>query len=88
MVGTLPESVVNLRINPPRASWDCSGWGNLVPFRGGETRPRREPSLRGLCWFLKRSSSIRSLALFEYAILEKDQTIERSETHWSSRGAR
>lgn len=52
-----------------------------MPFRGGETSPRREESVRGLCWFLKRSSSIRSLALLEYAILEENLTIKRSDTH-------
>jgi hypothetical protein len=73
-VGILPESVVNLRIKPPLPScW--RGCGTRLPFRGGDTSPSKDASFRGDCWLRKRSSSIRSLVLFEYAILKCYNTI-------------
>lgn len=79
-VGTLPESVVKRLVSVnPRPSWadaDSGGGRRLPPLRGGDTRPRRGCSLpltpplmlpRTDC--RKRSSSIRSLVLFENAML-------------------
>lgn len=82
-MGTLPESVVNrlVSVNPrpscAEAEADRGGGRRLPPLRGGDTRPRTCCSLpltpplmlpRTDC--RKRSSSIRSLVLFENAMLE------------------
>lgn len=81
-MGTLPESVVNrlVSVNPrpscAEADADSGGGRRLPPLRGGDTRPKRGCSLpltpplmlpRTDC--RKRSSSIRSLVLFENAML-------------------
>lgn len=81
-MGTLPESVVKrlVSVNPRPSCADAdaeSGGGRrLPPLRGGDTRPKRGCSLpltpplmlpRTDC--RKRSSSIRSLVLFENAML-------------------
>ena len=81
-VGTLPESVVKrlVSVNPrpscAEADADSGGGRRLPPLRGGDTRPSRGCSLpltpplmlpRTDC--RKRSSSIRSLVLFENAML-------------------
>lgn len=69
-MGTLPESVVNRRVRLARPSCECVGGGSRVPFRGGDTKPSKAESFRAVCWLRKRSSSIRSLALFEYAMID------------------
>lgn len=62
MVGTRPESVVNLLINPPLPSCECIGWDGRLLFRGGETR-NDESLLLSDDRYL--SPSILSLAIFE-----------------------
>jgi hypothetical protein len=69
-VGTLPESVVNRRVRLARPSCECAGGGSRAPFRGGDTKPSKGESFRAVCWLRKRSSSIRSLVLFEYAMMD------------------
>ena len=65
-VGTLLESVVNLRGSEPLFS-DVGGGRRLV--RGGETRPSRPFSSRAVCWERYLSSSILSEVLFEKAMV-------------------
>lgn len=62
IVGTRPESVVNLLISPPLpASCECIDWGARLPFRGGETRNDESLLLSDERYL---SPSILSLALF------------------------
>lgn len=100
-MGTLPESVVNRLVSvnprPSCAEADRGGGRRLPPLRGGDTRPRTCCSLpltpplmlpRTDC--RKRSSSIRSLVLFENAMLGIATILpwERASASCSGREAR